>query len=116
MGAEQFNQGFEEAGITVEHHMPSGEDKVYIKETGIPAGQEVAMHSHTFTHKSVLVSGTAMVNVENRHIHLTGPAVLTVERGKQHSVRALTDVVWLCIHATDETDPERIDHAIVKEA
>lgn len=110
-----FNVGFEEHGIEVEHFMP-GADGVYIKKVKIPAGKALAMHTHTFTHKSVLAAGTAWLSVDGEPKLLEGPAVLQVEQGKEHSVTAVTDCVWLCIHATDEQDPGRIDHTLVKES
>ncbi len=110
----EFNVGFEEHGIEVEHFMP-GSDGVYIKKVKIPAGKVLAMHSHTFTHKSVLAAGNAVLDVDGELRAIEGPSVLEVERGKAHSVTAVTDCVWLCIHATDEQDPALIDHTLVQE-
>jgi len=29
-------------------------------------------------------------------------------------VKALTDVIWYCIHATDEKDPSKVDEVLIK--
>jgi quercetin dioxygenase-like cupin family protein len=108
----EFNQGFEEVGIKLAHHFGDDGSGVYIKETLIPAGTELAMHSHTFTHKSVLCVGVVRLTAGDDVREVVGPAVLTVKQGTPHRVVALTDCAWLCIHASDETDPERIDHTL----
>lgn len=110
----RFNEGFEEHGIKVEHHMPDG-DGVYMKRVDIPSGKVLHNHVHTFTHKSILAKGTALVAVDGQASEVTGPAVLTIEKGVQHSVEALTDITWFCIHASDEQDEEKIDHTLVGE-
>ncbi len=113
----EFNQGFAECGVTVEHFMPVPEvdDFVYIKRVDIPAGRTLFNHTHTFTHKSVLVSGRVRVTSGDASREISGPAILTIRRGIPHQVDALSDSVWLCLHASLETDPERIDHKLVGE-
>lgn len=110
----EFNKGFDETGITVHHHMPES-DGVYMKRIDVPVGVELHNHKHTFTHKSILASGMARVTADGESMVYRGPAVLTIEKGVQHKVVALTDIVWFCVHASDETDPEKIDHTLVEE-
>lgn len=113
----EFNVGFDEAGIQIEHHMPVPEigDETYIKRVDIPAGKVLANHTHTFTHKSILASGRIILTVGDAEPRtLEGPVVLTVRQGHQHMVEAVTDAVWFCIHSSIETDPDRIDHTLVK--
>jgi hypothetical protein len=38
---------------------------------------------------------------------------LTIEAGKHHGVKSLTDVIWYCIHATDCTDENEVDDVII---
>lgn len=95
-----------EHGIDIAHHFSSG---VYAKETHIPAGKVLTQHVHSFDHLSVLASGSAMVEVDGVGELMTGPTVVTIKAHKEHKVTSLTDVVWFCIHATDETDPEKVD-------
>jgi quercetin dioxygenase-like cupin family protein len=111
----QFNVGFDEAGVHVHHHMP-GEDGVYAKEVQIPAGVELKTHAHSFTHKSILAAGRVVVKAGGVSQTVVAPAVLTLVRGVEHTVAALVDSTWFCIHATDEQDPEKIDQALTKEA
>lgn len=111
----EFNVGFAEHGIEVEHFMPAA-DRVYIKKVKIPAGKRLEMHEHTFTHKSVLACGDGWLTVDGEPRLVHAPAVLQVEAGRAHAFSAVTDCVWLCVHATDETDPERIDHTLIQES
>lgn len=109
----EFNVGFDEYGVAVHHHMP-GADGIYAKEVHIPAGVELTSHAHTFTHKSILAAGKALVRSGEAEGLVEGPWVLTIEKGVPHSVRAITNVTWFCLHATNESDPERIDHTLIE--
>lgn len=96
--------------MTIEHHFGGG---VYAKEAAIPAGSILVQHKHTFDHLSILASGTVEVLVDGERLELTGPACLTIKANKHHGVKALTDVVWFCIHATECADVEHIDEALI---
>lgn len=99
-----------EHGIGVIHHFNAG---VYIKETHIPAGKALGKHVHDFSHFSVLSKGDIVLFVDGERQELSGPMVLNIKAGSVHEVATLTDTVWLCIHATSETDPERVDASLV---
>lgn len=99
------------------HHHFVGQDQakgVYAKEVHIPAGYHLVSHKHLYDHLSVLVSGRVCLSVGPLHYYFTGPRVLTIEAGKEHSLRALTDAVWLCIHPTDETDASLVDDTLIE--
>ena len=94
----------------IAHHFSSG---VYAKETRIPAGKWLIQHSHKYDHLSVLAQGTIELVVDGVSTVMSAPNCLTVAAGKHHGVRAVTDVVWYCIHATDCTDEDNIDEVII---
>lgn len=100
-------------GVEITHHFGQDGSRVYIKETMIQKGRALDMHIHTFTHKSVLCSGRVRLTVDGKTSTVKAPAVLTVHRGIAHRVEALADSVWLCIHASEVTDPDMIDHTLV---
>jgi quercetin dioxygenase-like cupin family protein len=108
----KFNEGFEDAGIHLVHHFGGG---VYAKETRIPAGVALEQHVHPFDHLSILASGRAKIVAGEEFMLRDGPAVLLIRKGIKHKVHAITDITWLCVHATEETDPEKIDHVLVGE-
>lgn len=96
--------------LNTHHHFGGG---VYAKETRISAGLILVQHKHDYDHLSVLASGTVEMLVDGVRSKVTGPACLTIEAGKHHGVKALTDVVWYCIHATDCTDPGEVDEVLI---
>lgn len=108
----KFNNGFAGLGIDVKHHFGGG---VYAKETKIPAGRILSQHKHEFEHLSILAHGTVEVTANGQTASYHGPCCLTIPANTEHKVESLTDVVWFCIHATDCTDPETIDHELVNE-
>lgn len=112
---QPFEQQLSALGGDVSHYMPDDGSGVYIKSTKIPAGVRLAMHSHTFTHKSVLAAGTVRVHTGRAEGTLhDAPAVLVMPEGVPHEIEAITDAVWLCIHATSEIDADKIDHHLVR--
>lgn len=94
----------------IEHHFGAG---VYAKETRIPAGHVLVQHKHKHDHLSILASGSIELMVEDERRIVHAPACLTIEAGKHHGVKSLTDVVWYCVHATDCTDTDSIDEILI---
>jgi quercetin dioxygenase-like cupin family protein len=97
--------------VEIVHHFCAG---VYTKETHIPRGVALQQHAHAYDHLSVLAAGKVIVIVDGRSKNHEAPAVLTIKAGQQHTVIAKTNVVWLCIHKTDDTDPNTVDQSILK--
>jgi len=97
---------FDVRDLPVVHHFGGG---TYAKETYIPAGCVLVQHQHVYEHLSILASGVAEVDLALRE----GPCVVVIPARTYHRVRAVTDCVWFCIHATEERDPERVDETLV---
>lgn len=96
--------------LPITHHFGGG---VYSKETRVAAGLILVQHKHEYDHLSILASGTVELLVDGVRSELTGPACLTIKAGKHHGVKALTDVVWYCIHATDCADADEVDEVLI---
>lgn len=86
---------------------------VYVKETRIPAGMVLVQHKHAHDHLSYLVGGMVELQVDGVTRTVVGPVGLTIEAGKHHGVKALSDALWLCIHATDCEDEDSVDAVLV---
>jgi quercetin dioxygenase-like cupin family protein len=97
-------------GVGIQHHFSSG---VYAKHTTIPKDTVLTQHVHPYDHLSILASGTVSVKVENEINIITGPACLTIAAHKEHSVTAITDATWFCIHAVSDDNPETVDQSIL---
>lgn len=101
----------------VRHHF-TGQDRgkgVYAKELRIPAGFVMVSHRHLYDHLSILAGGTVVLSDGvNGGRTLTGPCAVTIAAGMDHSLVALTDAVWFCVHPTDETNPDAVDATLVE--
>lgn len=99
-----------EIDLGIKHYFSSG---VYAKEMHVPAGYIVGSHSHTFDHLSLLASGEVIVKTDDTETTYKAPTVVTIEKNKHHEIHALKDTVWFCIHATEETDPSKVDEVLI---
>lgn len=96
--------------MNIEHHFSSG---VYAKQTMLPKGSFAVQHKHKHSHLSILASGRVLVCVDEEEKEYVAPACITIKAGKNHGVEALEDSVWFCIHATDETDINKVDQVVI---
>jgi quercetin dioxygenase-like cupin family protein len=87
---EDVSKNFEGAGVSV-------------KMTPLKAGLKVIQHKHEYDHLSILLSGKVIVTNDNMTYTLDAtktPKSLIIEAGEYHSVYAVIDAVWLCVHKT----------------
>ena len=88
-----------------EHFFSGG---VYARKWEIPANTQVPTHKHVYDHMSILASGHVTVTADGNTVEYTAPAVLDIKKNLEHTIRAYEDSIWFCIHATSETDVDRI--------
>ena len=110
--SEQFKelQGTFEVDLGTQHHFSSG---VYAKQMMLPKGYFALSHAHNYDHLSILSAGEVIVKTDEKAIKYTAPACITIHKGVHHSITALQDAVWFCIHATEETDSSKIDEVLI---
>ena len=94
------------------HHFSSG---VYAREMTLKEGFYAETHSHKYDHLSILSSGAVIVESNNESHFYEAPACIEIKAEVKHKITALSDVVWFCIHATEETDIEQLDEVLIKE-
>lgn len=93
------------------HHFSDG---LYAKEIHLKEGELIIQHKHTYSHLSVLAKGKVVVQVgEEEPKVFTAPVCLDIKADTHHGIKALTDSVWFCIHATDETDASKVDEVLI---
>jgi quercetin dioxygenase-like cupin family protein len=97
-------------GVEIRHHFTAG---VYCKQSIAEPGSEMRKHVHPYDHLSVLVYGTVDVEIDGKVERMTAPRVLVVEAGKEHRIRGVTKFMWLCIHKTDDTNPDTVDVSLM---
>jgi quercetin dioxygenase-like cupin family protein len=94
----------------ITHHFSDG---LYAKEMRFNAGAAILKHTHEFSHLSILASGkVAVMKGEDIEV-IEAPACIEIKADLTHGVKAITDCVWFCIHATDETDPSKVDDVLI---
>lgn len=90
-------------------------DGLYAKQMHVPAGYVVGTHTHKYSHLSILAKGKVIVRTDDSEKLVEAPACLEIEKGIHHSIEALEDAVWFCIHATNETDVDMVDQVLIEE-
>ena len=103
----------DQTDLNTKHHFS---DNIYAKEMHLPAGHVAVSHKHKYSHLSVLAAGRCMVYTDESMMEYTAPACIEIKAGVEHQIEAAEDVTWFCIHATSETDPEKIDRVVIKDA
>ena len=96
----------------ISHHFSDG---LYAKEMTLKKGYIATSHSHKYSHLSILAKGDVYVRVNGVISYYMAPACIEIKAEEIHEIQALSDVVWYCIHATDETDINKIDEVLIKE-
>lgn len=101
-----------EIDLKIRHHFRDG---MYMKEMVLPARHMAHSHKHNFDHFSFVTKGRVQVEVDGVTTTLDGPDCILIKADAVHKITAITDTTWYCIHATTETDPDKIDHTLIKE-
>ena len=95
--------------LHVEHYFTDG---MYARKMTIPKNAQVPTHRHVYDHFSVLSSGKVMVTVDDVSKIYSAPAIITIKKNQRHTIRTFEESVWICMHATRETEISKIDNAI----
>lgn len=75
-------------------------DNAYLKHMLLKEGYSLQQHKHKFSHLSVLVNGSAFVEVNGQSTLHHGLAIISIEAGSSHSVTPVDgDCDWLCLHS-----------------
>ena len=99
------------AYVATVHHFSAG---VYAREMTLLGGMQAITHAHKYDHLSILAAGIAIVKAGDELTTYHAPACITIKAGIPHSILAIEDVKWFCIHATDETDATKLDEVLIE--
>lgn len=88
-------------------------DNLYAKQMSIPKGCSIGKHIHDYNHLSILAKGAVLLRTDEGEQMFEAPACIEIKKNIEHSLVALEDSVWFCIHATDETDIDKIDDVLI---
>lgn len=102
------------AGVDIFHTFTNGAcGSWYFKISQIKRGAELVKHVHGYDHPSFLVCGEADLEVDGLRSGVSGPSAFLIEKGKHHKLTAKTDLIWICGHQTDDTNPETVDVSLM---
>ena len=107
----QQKQGTFEVDLGVVHHFSDG---LYSKEMLIPKGFAAGTHAHEYSHFSILAKGRVILKTDDWEKEFVAPACIEIKAGINHMIFALEDATWYCIHATNETDVNKIDEVLIE--
>lgn len=91
-------------------------DGIYMREIFIPKGYILTGKIHKHSHPNFLLQGEALIATENGGTqHYKAPMAIMSEPGIKRAIIALSDLWWITVHVTDETDLEKVEeHVIAK--
>jgi len=95
------------------HHFSDG---LYAKQMQIPKGYVAGQHKHHYSHLSILAKGRVIVRTDDSEVEYTAPTCIVIKAEIYHTIEALEDSAWFCVHATDaidETDTDKIDEVLI---
>jgi quercetin dioxygenase-like cupin family protein len=104
-------QGQIQCDLGIVHHFSDG---LYAKQMIILKGFLAGMHAHTYGHLSILAKGKVIVRTDFEEKEYSAPACIEIKSSILHTIEALEDCHWFCIHATDETDVSKVDEVLIK--
>ena len=102
---EQMMQAYDPAVLPLKHYFADG---LYAREMFMPAGVILTGAVHKTNHICILSKGRVRVASEAGPIELVAPATIVSPPGTKRAIYALEDSVWTNIHATNETDLDKI--------
>lgn len=95
-----------QAQIPVTHHFSKG---IYAREIRIPKGTLLTGMLHKDEHLNIVSSGDMTVVTEKGVQRILGPCTMASLPGSKKFGFAHEDTIWTTIHATDETDIEKLE-------
>ena len=109
---EQFILQAPQVDLQTRNYFAAG---LYAREITIPAGTVLTGAVHKHEHMNIC-HGDITVWTDEGMRRITGHATLTSKPGMKRAGFAHADTVWTTIHATDETDIEKLEDMLVEES
>lgn len=102
---ESIIEKIPQINIPINHYFADG---VYAREMTIPANVVLTGAVHKTCHLSILSKGKIQVVSNEEVIELSAPATILAKAGSKRAIHAIEESVWTNIHATNETDIDKI--------
>ena len=96
--------------ITPVHYFAKG---LYAREIFIPKGTLLTGKIHRTEHLNIISKGDISVVTEEGTKRITAPFTMIAKPGTKRVGYAHEDTVWTTVHATEETDLEKIELELI---
>lgn len=103
-------------GEKLDKHCPlkhSFGDGLYVREIFMPAGTIIVSKIHKRTHPYFVLKGKAFVATETGVVKIEAPYQGMTLAGTKRALSIIEDMVWITVHATKETELEKIEKEII---
>ncbi len=84
---------------------------LYLRELFVPRGTIATGKIHKVGHANIIAKGSVSVLGEGKRIE--GPYWFFSPPGTKKAIYAHTDTLWITVHATDESDLDKIEDALI---
>lgn len=105
-----INEGIQTIDIPIRHYFAHN---LYAREMFLAEGTVLVGKIHKYSQINILSQGTVSVLTEKGLELLSAPHTFVGPPGAKRVFCALTDVTWTVIHATDETDVDKIEEIFI---
>ena len=92
------------------HHFGAG---LYARELHIPAGLITVGKLHKYPCLNILAQGERSTLIGDEIKRIKAPYIYVSEAGTKRVSYTHQDAVWITVHATDETDVDRLEDMLV---
>lgn len=99
--------------VPILHHFAPG---VYMREMRAPAGATITGKIHKTEHLNILAAGDITVATDTGMKRLQAPCVILSRPGTKRAAYCHSDVCWITVHATDETDIPTLEAMLVTDS
>ena len=88
-------------------------DGAYVREINIPEGIVMTSKIHKITHPYFVMKGEVDVLTEDGIQRIKAPYAGITKAGTKRILRTHSEVIWITVHVTKETDLEKIEKEII---
>lgn len=88
-------------------------DGAYVRKITMPKGSLLTSKIHKVTHPYFVMSGEVSVLTEDGVQRIKGPYAGITKAGTKRLLYNHTEVVWITVHVTNETDLEKIEEQVI---